>query len=92
MEIMVLEIDSRGKKKLIPKLSSAGIVGVRVCNEDKATSPAALSNNSKSKLERLEVFVEKGAIGNLTKTLIKLGRDGFLSTFPVRIIGVRQAI
>ena len=86
MEVMLLEIDSRGKKMLLPKLHASGMLGMKVLSLDKNNkSPETKGFGLR---QRLEVYAEKSSISKLTKTIIKMARDGLLCDCSVRLIKV----
>ena len=100
MKVMLLEIDSREKKMLISKLSAVGLLAMKAHKSNVQENRYDFSvpesedetGNVESRRQRLEIYAETKSISKITKSIMKLARDGFLVQFPVRIISIRPTI
>jgi len=98
MKVMLLEIDTRIKRMLLEKLSSVGLLAMKVCKNNNSgeclprTGPGLLKATDSSNTNRLrvEIYAEKCSISRIIKMLVTLARDGFLIQTPVKVISIRS--
>ncbi|MCB2184390.1 MAG: hypothetical protein KQH63_20370 [Desulfobulbaceae bacterium] len=100
MKVMLLEIDARLKEILMPKLSDAGMLAMSLHKKrnekecslfDELEQGRSIEGDEGNSLE-VEVFAESEAFAKITKSIVRLARDGFLAKFPVKVMSVRSVI
>ena len=93
MKVMHLEIDSEIRELLTSKLSAVGMLAMSVKSKKARKdelSPREILENSDSFAMGIEIFAEPEAFSRIIKTIVRLGRDGLINNFPIRILSIRS--